>query len=186
MYSIGELRPGMAIQIDGVPYLVTRSQHSKQARGLGVAKTTVKNLLTGAVVPKTFQGNERLEPAEISYSRAQYLYADETGCHFMDGTTFEQFFLEKESVEEQLPYMIEGTDVDIQNFEDKPIAVKIAPKVELKVVSTTPGVRGNTAQGGSKPATMETGAVIQVPLFINEGDKIRVNTETGEYAERAS
>lgn len=185
MYSIAELKPGIAVTLDGQPYLVTKAQHSKQARGAGVTKTTVKNLITGNVIPKTFQGSERIEPAEITYSKAQFLYSNSDGAHFMDSASYEQFSLDKDTVEEQISYMVEGTEVDIRNFDGKPIAVRIAPKVTLEVKDTPPGVKGDTATGGTKPATLETGLIVQVPLFVNPGDKIRVNTETGTYVERA-
>lgn len=185
MYSLAELRPGMTIQIDGTPYVVLSSQHSKMGRAAGVAKTTIKNLITGSIIPKTFQGNDKIEPADVYYSKAQYLYSDKENCFFMDATTFEQFTIAKKMLGEKIPYLLEGTDVDIQNFQDRPISIKLPPKVNLAIKETEPGVRGNTAQGGSKPAILETGLKIQVPLFININDTVRINTETGEYVERA-
>ncbi len=148
-------------------------------------KTTLKNLLTGNTLQKTFQGNDKIEPAEVRFSKAQYLYSDGEGYHFMDGTTYDQFTLPKENLEGQTDYMVEGTNVDIQNIDGKPVNIQLQPKAVLKVAQTDPGVRGDTAAGGSKPATLETGLVLQVPLFINEGDSLRINTDTGEYCERA-
>ncbi|MBI2453521.1 elongation factor P [Candidatus Peregrinibacteria bacterium] len=185
MYSIAEVRPGMTIQIENIPYLVLHAQHSKQARGGGVAKTSLKNLLTGSTIPKTFQGNERIEKANVHFSKAQYLYKDESSAYFMDSNNFEQFSIPADQIKDQSAYLLEGTEIDIQNFDNKPIAIKLPPKVVLAVTETEPGVRGNTASGGSKPAILETGIRIQVPLFINQGDRIRINTETGQYAERA-
>lgn len=184
MYSLAELKPGRTIQVDRIPYIVLTAQHSKQARGSGVAKTTIRNLLTGAVVPKTFQGNDRIEPAEVSYSRAQYLYFDDSGYHFMDSASYEQFALPHDQLSSQKDFLIEGSEVDIQNFNSKPIAVKLPPKTNLKVKEAEPGVKGDTASGGSKPAKLETGLTIQVPLFVNPGDTVRVNTETKTYVER--
>jgi len=184
MYSITDLKVGTAIQLDGESYIVTASQHSKQARGGGVMKTTLKNLVSGATVQKTFQGNDKIDPADVAYSRAQFLYADDM-FHFMDNETYEQFSLPTDNIGDLAKFMIEGQQVDIQNINGAPVNVKVPPKVNLKVIETQPGVKGDTASGGTKPATLETGLVVSVPLFINEGDTLRINTETGEYSERA-
>lgn len=184
MLSLAQIKPGVTLKIDGTPYIVLQSVFSKQARGSGTNNTKLKNILTGATIQKTFQGNDQAEPAEITFSRAQYLYNDGSEYHFMDGTTFEQFTFTAEDLGPATGYLIEGNDVDIQNYEGKPISVRLKPKVELKVTETDPGVKGDTASGGKKPATLETGIVIQVPLFISVGDTLRVNTETGDYVER--
>ncbi len=184
MYGINDLRTGVAINLDGQPYVVLTYHHSKQARGAGVMKTTLRNLLTGSTIQKTFQGNDKLEPAEVGFSKAQYLYKDGTDYHFMNGETYDQFTLPADTLGDQTNYLVEGTDVDIQNIDGRPVNVKLQPKVVLKVTQTDPGVKGDTAAGGSKPATLETGLVIQVPLFVDENDSVRVNTETGEYCER--
>lgn len=185
MYSIAQLKVGIAIQVDEHPYMITSSQFSKQARGGGVMKTTVKSLLTGNTLPMTFQGNEKIEPADISYSKAQFLYIQGDECFFMDNQTYEQFSFKKEELGKKIEYMVDGSEVDIQNFNDKPINVQLPPKVNLKVVETQPSVKGDTAQGKvTKPATLETGVIIAVPIFVKEGDTIRVNTDTGEYCER--
>ena len=185
MYSIAQLKVGTAIQVDGHPYIVTRSQFSKQARGGGVMKTIVKSLLTGNSLPMTFQGNDKVEPAEITYSKAQFLYAQGDEYFFMDNESYEQFSFTKEDLGDQYGYLVDGADVDMQNFDDKPINVKLPPKVNLKVTEAAAGVKGDTAQGKvTKPAVLETGISIAVPLFINEGHLIRINTETGEYCER--
>lgn len=185
MYSITDLKVGTAIKIDGEPYIVTASQHSKQARGGGVMKTTIKNLITGSILQKTFQGNDRIESADLNYKKAQFLYNDGTDYHFMFTDSFEQFSFTPEELGENVYYLLDGNDVDIQLVGDKPINVQVPPKVNLKVAETEPGVRGDTASGGTKPAKLETGLVVQVPLFINEGDILRINTQTGEYVERA-
>jgi elongation factor P len=184
MYGITDLKIGTAINLDGQSYIITASHHSKQARGAGVMKTKMKNLVTGAVVQKTFQGNDKLEPAEVRYSKAQYLYADTTDYFFMDQENFEQFEIPMDNLGDQKDFLIEGHIVDIQNINGSPVNLNLAPKVELKVAQTDPGVKGNTASGGSKPATLETGLVLQVPLFISEGDTVRVNTDSREYCER--
>lgn len=185
MYSITDLKVGTAIKIDGEPFIVTASQHSKQARGGGVMKTSVRNLLTGAILQKTFQGSDRIEPADLNYKKAQFLYNDGSDYHFMFTDSFEQFSFSPAELGDNVHYLLDGSDVDIQMVGDKPISVQVPPKVNLSVTETEPGVRGDTASGGSKPATLETGLVVQVPLFVNQGDILRINTQTGEYVERA-
>lgn len=185
MYSITDLKVGTCITLDGQPFVVTSYSHSKQARGGAVVNTKLKNLITGNSLPKTFQGNDKIEPAEISFSRAQYLYNDGTDYFFMDGDSFEQFSFPGSDLGEQTKYLIDGSNVDIQNYDGKPIGVKLPIKMTFEVTDTPPGVKGDTATGGTKPATLETGLVVNVPLFIKAGDKVVVNTETGDYVERA-
>lgn len=185
MYSITDLKVGTAIQIEGEPYIVTASQHSKQARGGGVMKTTIKNLISGAILQKTFQGSDRIEPADLNYKKAQFLYGDGQDYHFMFGDNFEQFSFSAADLGDKIYYLLDGSDVDVQLVGEKPITIQLPPKVNLKVVETEPGVRGDTASGGSKPAKLETGLVVQVPLFVSAGEVLRVNTETGAYVERA-
>lgn len=184
MYSINELKIGTAVQIDGAPYIVLSSEHSKMGRGGGIQRTSLKNLLTGTTIQKTFQGNDKIEQADVSYSRAQYLYSDSDTFYFMDNNTYEQFPIPKENIGDLTLFLIEGQTVDIQNINGSPVNVKLLPKVNLKVVETDPGVKGDTASGGTKPAKLETGVKVQVPLFVNIGDTVRVNTETGMYVER--
>lgn len=185
MYSLAELRPGMAILVDGNPHLVLRAQHSKQARGSGVCKTALKDLLTGSIINKTFQGSEKIEPADVGFTKAQFLYEAGGEYHFMDSETFVQFSFTEDDLGDQRYFLNEGMEVDIQNFNDQPIALRLPPKVVLEIVETEPGVKGDTASGGTKPAKTANGLVVNVPLFIETGEKIRVNTETQEYVERA-
>lgn len=185
MYSIAQLKPGTAIQVDGEPYIVTRSQFSKQARGGGVMKTTVKNLLSGRSLPMTFQGNDKIEPAEITYTKAQYLYNQGDDYFFMDGETYEQFSFSAEDLGDQVGYLLEGMDLNMQNFDGKPINIQLPPKINLKVVEAEPAVKGDTAQGKvTKPVKLETGITVNAPIFIEVGETIRINTDTGEYCER--
>jgi len=186
MLGITDLKVGKTIQLDGQPYLIVWNQHSKQARGGGVMKTKLKNLLTGNALERTFQGAESIEPAEVFYRKSQYLYASGDDYEFMDQENFETFQFTADQLGEKAKLLVDGMDVDVQYFGDKPINLQLPPKMTLKVVQTDPGVKGDTATGGSKPATLETGYVIkQVPLFINEGDSIVINTDSGEYVERA-
>lgn len=167
------------------PFLITRAQFSKKARQGGTMKTVMKNLITGSNVQKTFNGNAKLEPADLERARCQYLYDDGNHGVFMHKETYDQFEISKELIGDKIVYLLEGGDADVLLFQGNPIGVDVPPKVVLKVVETPPGVKGDTAQGGSKPAKLETGLTINVPLFINEGDKIRINTEEGSYVERA-
>ncbi len=184
MYSLGELRVGHTIVLDGEPFVVTACQHSKQARGAGVLKTTIKNLKTGATIPKTFQGNDKLEPAEVGFFRAQYLYQSGDDYEFMNSETFEQFTLSGEMLDEDAVFLKEGEEVDIRHFEGMPIQVQFPPALKFAVIETPPGVKGDTAQGGTKPATLENGLVVQVPLYVNEGDIVQINTETKDFQKR--
>lgn len=184
MYSLGELRVGHSIVVDNEPYLVTSCQHSKQARGTGVLKTTLKNLKTGATVPRTFQGNDKLPPADVGYFKAQYLYSSGDSYEFMNSENFEQFSLSSEILGDDGDFLQEGEEVDIQHFEGTPIRVQLPPTLKFVVMETPPGVKGDTAQGGTKPAKLANGISVQVPLFVNEGDTIQINTATKEFQKR--
>lgn len=185
MYEITELKPGRAIQIDGVPYLIMSSQFGRKSQSKANMQCKLKNLRTGAVIPKNFQGSEQIEPADIGYRRVQYLFHDGASFQFMDSKTYDQFPLDKETVGDAAEYLVEGGEVDALVFEDKPIGIQLPPTVDLKVVETSPGVRGDTATGGTKPAKLSSGLTVAVPLFITEGDIVKVNTETGQYTRKA-
>ncbi|MCU0678833.1 MAG: elongation factor P [Planctomycetes bacterium] len=185
MLSISEIKVGKIIQITGEPYLVTKTDHHKMGRGGAVLKTKLRNLITGNVLDKTFQGNDKAEEANTEKKKANYLYKDEQEAHFMDNENYEQFSLPVEAIGEKIKFLKDGTDVDVLYFDNKPMAVELPIKVVLKVTSAPPGVKGNTAGNVTKQIELETGAVISAPMFINEGDLIRINTDTGEYVERA-
>jgi elongation factor P len=184
MYSLGEIRVGQVVVLEGEPFLVTYAQHSKQARGAGVLKTKVKNLLTGSVIPKTFQGNDKLAPADVGYFKAQYLYKDADGYQFLHNETYEQFVIDEELMGDDALFLVEGEDYDIRHFEEKPISVSFPLNMLYEVTETPPGVKGDTAQGGTKPATLSNGITVNVPLFVDIGEMIRIDTRTREYLER--
>lgn len=184
MYVIAELKPGRAVIVDGDPYLITWSQFSKSARQGGVMATKMKNLKTGSVIQKTFQGSDKLEPADVGYRKVQYLYKTGDAYTFMDLTTYDQFDLSEETIGDVKDFLVEGQECDAMIFEEMPIGVNVQATVTLEVKETIPGVKGDTATGGTKPATLESGLVVNVPLFINEGDKVKVNTDTKEYMSR--
>ncbi len=185
MIFAGDLRPGMKIEVDGVPFVVTDYQWVKPGKGGAFNRTKLKNMRTGAIVERTFRTEEKLPPAELEETRAQFLYQSGDEFHFMDTETYEQFFLSEDQLGDARKYLKEEMVVTIVSHRGSPLTVEVPTFVELTVTETDPGVRGDTASGGSKPATMETGAVIQVPLFINVGDRLRVDTRTGTYIERA-
>jgi len=187
--SLNAARPGTCVKIDGQPYVILKTQHAHMGRGGATLKLKVKNLITAGVLEKAFKGDDKIEQADTEHRRATFLYADTNrdSIAFMDAETYEQLDLNLEVVEEYLGYLKEGSEVNILFFEGAPIGVEVPAKVELKVTEAAQGVRGDTAQGSvTQPITLETGLVIAAPLFVKEGDIVRVNTERGEYVERVS
>ncbi len=185
MILAGDLRPGMKIEVDGVPFVVADAHWVKPGKGGAFNRTKLKNMRTGAVIERTFRTEEKLPPAELEEKRAQFLYQSGDEFHFMDTETYEQFFLLKNHLGDSRGYLKEEMVVTIVSHRGSPLAVEVPTFVELTIAETEPGVRGDTASGGSKPATLETGAMIQVPLFVNIGDLVRVDTRTGNYIGRA-
>lgn len=184
MLNINEIKLGSLIQISNEPYVVIKADHHKIARGGAVLKTKLRNLITGNVMEKTWQGNDKAEPAETEKKKANFMYKDNDEAHFMDNQTYEQFSLLLEQIGGKQKFLREGADATILYFNNKPVAVDLPVKIELKVISAPPGVKGNSAGSVTKQVELETGVNINVPLFVNEGDVIRINTETGEYVER--
>ena len=185
MILAGDLRPGMKIELDGTPYVVTDYQWVKPGKGGAFNRTKLRNMRTGSIVERTFRTEEKVEQAVLEERRAQFMYRSDDEFHFMDTETYEQFYLSEAQLGDAQNYLKEEMVVTIVSHREKPLTVEVPIFVELAVAETDPGVRGDTASGGSKPATLETGAVIQVPLFINVGDRLRVDTRTGTYIERA-
>lgn len=185
MLSINEIKIGKLLNISSEPYAVIKTDHHKMGRGGAVLKVKLRNLISDNILDKTFQGNDKAEEAETEKKKAQFMYKDENEAYFMDGETYEQFSINLEQIGEKTKFMKDGTDVDVLYFENKPVAIDLPIKVELKVVSAPPGVKGNSAGSVTKLVELETGAELSTPMFINEGDVIRINTDTGEYVERA-
>ena len=185
MLGLADIKTGKYIVLNNEPYLVTYNQFGKQARGTGTMKTKLKNLITGAVKEETFQGNDKVEEASISFRKAQFLYANGNEYDFMDEETFDQVSFTKDQLGDTAMFLQDGMNIDIQYFNGNAINVQLPTKMTFTITETDPGVRGDTATGGSKPATLETGYVIKVPLFVNKGEKVIINTLTGEYVERA-
>lgn len=184
MLKLSEIKVGARIVFSGEPYLITWNQFSKTARQGGSMKTKMKNMLTGKTVEKTFQGSEKVEPADVAFKRAQYLYAVGEDYDFMDQESFETVTLSKEVLGDATNYLIEGMDVDLQYFNGHPINIQLKTKMAFEVTWAEPGVKGDTASGGNKNAKIETGIEVKVPFFIKTGERIIVNTDTGEYVER--
>ncbi|MBI4572500.1 MAG: elongation factor P [candidate division NC10 bacterium] len=185
MILAGDLRPGVKVEVDGVPFVVTDFHWVKPGKGGAFMRTKLRNMRTGAIAERTFRTDEKLPSADLEEKRAQFLYQSDDEFHFMDMETYEQFFLSADQLGDARKYLKEEMVVTIVSHRGTPLTVEVPTFVELTVSTTDPGVRGDTASGGSKPATLETGAVIQVPLFINVGDRLRVDTRTGTYIERA-
>jgi len=185
MYSINDLKKEVLITVEGVPYRVVDSQHVSLGRGGAVMRTKLKNLLTGAVLERTFRPSEKLEPAEITRASMQYLYKDGSALNFMNQASYDQEAVDEAILGEQSRFIAEGSTVTLMVFKGKVIGLEMPNSVTLKVTDTEPGVRGDTATTAMKAATLETGVIVQVPLFINEGDRVKVDTRSGQYLERA-
>lgn len=186
MLTMNDLKIGSVISFTGEPFIILYTQHVQMGRGGAILRTKLKNLISGSVLEKTFKGGDKIEEAELTRSKANFLYHDENNSYFMDNQTFEQFSLAPEQIGKIFNFIKEGSEVEVLSFQEKPVAIHLPPKVELKVTQAPPGIRGDTAQGSvTKSATLETGYAVQVPLFVEVGDVVRINTETGEYVERA-
>ena len=184
MVSAGEFRKGMTVEIDGGVWQIVDFQHVKPGKGAAFVRTKIRNVVNGNVLERTFSPTEKFPKAHVEKKDMEYLYSDGELYHFMDTETYEQLPLNKSQVEDALPYIKENMNVTIRFFKGEPFSVEAPNFVELEVTETEPGFKGDTATAGNKPAIMETGAKIMVPLFINTGDRIRIDTRTGEYMER--
>ncbi len=184
--SITDLKVGSVVNIDNAPYQIINNSFMRTAQRKPVMRTKLRNLINGSVMEKTFIAGESFEMADVARKNVQYLYKDPTDAFFMDMENYEQFSFKLDDLGDMTKYLQEGKEMTALLYNEKPISIQLPPKVVLTVVQTNPGVKGDRAQSGTKPATVDTGAVIQVPLFIEEGEKIGVNTETGEYVERAN
>jgi elongation factor P len=185
MLGLSDIKAGKNILWEGQPFVVLSHEHSKTGRAGAVLRTKLRNLLTGAVLDKTFQGSEKIDNADMSKTKAQYLYPEQDGYMFMDMNTYDQFTFSKDAIGSAALYLLEGTEVTVLNFNDTPVNIELPIKVTLTVVEAPPGIKGDTAGTGGKVVTLETGLKISAPLFVNEGDRVIVNTEKGEYVSRA-
>jgi elongation factor P len=186
MIDTGGLRKGLTLDMNGDLVKVVDYQHVKQGRGSAFVRLTLRNLRTGARVEQTFQAGSKFQTARLERSRVQFLYKEDEQYYFMDQDTFEQFPLDAETLGDTVNYMLENETIDLLTYQGQPVDVEAPITVVLEVTETEPGFRGDTATGGNKPATLETGLTITVPLFINVGDKLKIDTRTGDYIERVS
>ncbi|NLM03579.1 MAG: elongation factor P [Clostridiales bacterium] len=184
MISAGEFRKGVTFEMDGEPYIVLDFQHVKPGKGAAFVRTKYKNLKTGATREEAFNPTDRFPKAHIETKEMQYLYNDGELYYFMDNETYEQIPLTTDQVEDAIKFLKENDNAIIKFYQGKAFQVEPPNFVELKVIEAEPGVKGDTASNVTKAAKLETGAVVQVPLFVNEGDSIRVDTRTGEYISR--
>ncbi|AID44956.1 Translation elongation factor P [Candidatus Arthromitus sp. SFB-mouse-NL] len=185
MLTAGDLRKGITFEYDGQVYIVIDFLHVKPGKGAAFVRTKLRNVIAGGVIERTFNPSEKFQEAVIERKEMEYLYNDESLYYFMDLETYEQIPLNYEKVEDAIKYLKENMNAVIKFYRGEAFSVEAPNFVELEVIETDPGFKGNTATNTLKPAKIETGTVIQVPLFINEGDKIRIDTRTGEYMERA-
>ena len=184
MYDTSDIRKGLKFQVDGVAFTVVEFQFVKPGKGTAFTRTKIKNLITGAVLERTYRSGEKLEPANIEEREMQYLYLDGDKYCFMDNTTYDQTFIESDLVGETAHFMPDNINVMVMFFDDKPIGITLPNFVELEVTHTEPGMKGDTASGATKPATLSTGATIYVPLFIEEGEWLKIDTRSSSYVER--
>lgn len=185
MLSISDLQTGTFLIYNGAPHQVIFREHSKLGRGGAILRSKIKNLLTGAILDITFKGNEKFDEAEMSRSKAQFTYREADKYNFMDMKSFEQFELPKGQIGMQADFLNEGVEVDVLSWNGKPINISLPFKVDLKVVEAPPSIKGNSAGAVTKQVVLESGAKISAPIFIKAGDIVKVNTQTGEYVERA-
>ncbi|MGI6065468.1 MAG: elongation factor P [Bacillota bacterium] len=185
MISTNDFKTGVTIELDGDAYQVVEFQHVKPGKGAAFVRSKLKNVRTGGVIEKTFSAGERIPKAHLERKEMQFLYHDGDAYIFMDVNNFEQIPLTEDQIGDGKKFLKENMNAFILFFQGNVIGVDLPSQVELEVIETEPGIKGDTASGGSKPATVETGSVVRVPFFINVGDVILVNTKTGEYVGRA-
>jgi elongation factor P len=184
-YTTSEIRGGMKLLIDGEPFAVIDNEFVKPGKGQAFNRIKIRNLKTGRTIERTWRSGESIEAADVQDVEMQYLYQDGDFWHFMVPENFEQYTADKSSVGENAQWLKDGVICIVTLWNGAPLVVTPPPHIDLKVIETDPGLRGDTATGGQKPAKLETGAVVRVPLFINEGEVLRIDTRTGEYVSRS-
>jgi elongation factor P len=184
--STNQFKNGMHVEVDGRVFKIVEFQHVKPGKGGAFVRTRLKRAEDGAVIDKTFRAGEKFRPIRTETRKMQFLYADGTDAHFMDSETYEQLAIPEDSVKQSLQWVMPNEVVDVLYVDERPADVQVPSAVELTVSETEPGVKGDTASGGGdKAATLESGVVVRVPLFVNVGDRVRVDTRSGEYVSRA-
>ncbi|MBU0480809.1 MAG: elongation factor P [Proteobacteria bacterium] len=184
MYSASDLRKGLKLMMDGDPYIITKFDFSKPGKGQALYKCRLRNLINGNSTDRTFRSNDKFEPAPLSDRPVQFLYSQGDEFHFMDNKSYEQLMLSREQIGDNVNYLIDNMEVSVLFFNDLPIDITLPIFVNLVVTKADPWVKGDTSGSDTKPVTVETGYVLQVPPFIEEGAKIQIDTRTGEYITR--
>ncbi|MBH0174545.1 elongation factor P [Fictibacillus sp. 23RED33] len=185
MISVNDFKTGLTIEVDNGIWQVLEFQHVKPGKGAAFVRSKLRNLRTGGIQEKTFRGGEKVAKAHIENRKMQYLYASGDTHTFMDNESYEQIELQASQIEYELKYLLENMTVQIMTYQGETIGVELPNTVELVVVETEPGIKGDTASGGTKPATLETGLIVQVPFFVNQGDKLIIDTRNAAYVSRA-
>ena len=186
MLTMNDLRVGVVVNLDNAPYQVVWSDFMRTAQRKPVMRTKLRHLITGQVLEKTFKPGDKIDEADLRRGQAQFMYKEGDNFNFMDNASYEQFGFSQEQIGDISNYIKEGESVDVLSFNDKPVTVSLPAKVNLKVVEAAPGVKGDSAGNATKKVVLETGYEVAVPLFIKEGEVIRINTETGDYVERVN
>ena len=185
MISTGEIKRGITIELDGTLYQIVEFQHIKMGRGSAQVRMKLRNVRKGDLIEKTVQAGERFQRARLDHRTVQFMYKDGTHFHFMDTKTYDQLALDADQLGDAVNYLTDGMEVTLNEYEGEPIGVDMPASIVMTVASTDFGLKGDTATGATKPATLESGLKVNVPLFVKVGDKIKVDTRTGEYLERA-
>jgi elongation factor P len=186
LVSTNQFKNGMHVDVDGTVFKLVEFQHVKPGKGGAFVRTKLKRVGDGAVIDRTFRAGEKFRPVRTETRRMQFLYTDGTDAHFMDSESYDQLAIPEDQVSESLKWIVPNEEVELLYVDESPSDVQVPSAVELTVTETQPGVKGDTASGGGdKPATLESGVVVRVPLFVNEGDRVRVDTRSGEYVSRA-
>ncbi len=184
MINVGEIKKGIMIELDGQLQQIIDFQHIKMGRGSAQVRLKMRNVRTGQVTDRSFQATEKFQRVRLDHRTVQFLYADGDQYHFMDTESFDQIVLTRDTLGDAVNYLKDGLTMELLSYNEQPLGVELPITVDLKIEHTEPGFKGDTATGGTKPATVETGLVVQVPLFVNQGETIRVDTRTGTYLER--
>ncbi len=186
MYSTTDFKKGLRIKIDKEPFEIVDFQHVKPGKGGAFVRTKLKNLINGRVIDKTFRSGEKVETPNMEEKNMQYLYSEGSDYVFMDNETYDQVHINKETVGDNAGFLLENIQVNVLYYNNMPVNIEVPNFIEVKIVKTEPGLRGDTVSGATKPATLETNLVINVPLFLNEGDIIKIDTRTKSYIERVT
>ncbi|HNQ45893.1 MAG TPA: elongation factor P [Syntrophorhabdus sp.] len=186
MVSTSEFRKGLRILLEDEPFVIVDFQHVKPGKGGAFVRTRIKSLISGNVLDRTFRSGDKVDLPELEESQMQFLYSEEDKFYFMDTNTYDQIFIDEKNLGDAKNYIKEGLTIEVLFYKGNPIGVEIQNFVDLKIVKTEPGVRGDTATNVTKPALLESGYTIQVPLFVEEGEVVKIDTRTGQYIERVS